>query len=238
MDKKSQHDELQRLFFNSSLCSACEGAGYQSPPMLGVGNFDAEVLVIAQNPGRIKSEDKERLGKAESAKADVEVAKLEEFTTSEEVNWLAHRISSWYAQDFGTSFAAHTLQRVLGATWLESGKFFYTNATRCRTLNNARPTEQMVTNCGLKWTNPLLAKNNFKAVITIGRIAANAVAAWAGNWEDASYGSIYPIFQGFTVDMTFLPIAHYRVWRPLKISLYRSAVAKLLSDAKIDYTVT
>jgi len=230
-------NKLQKLFFQNSLCLACEGAGYQSPPTFGAGSLDAKVLVIAQNPGRIKSSDKENLEKARKAAADVSEVRANECTTDADIEFLSESISEWCMQSFSTSYGAKTLGLILGEDWLKSKKFFFTNAVRCRTLNNARPAEQMINNCQVKWTNKLLTSPNFETIIAIGRIAADQVYFAAALDGQATFGSISEI----SVDgrpMSFLSLPHYRVWRPLKIRLYRAAVQKLLHEAEVKYVVT
>ena len=230
-------NKLQKMFFQNSLCLACEGAGYQSPPTFGAGSLDAKVLVIAQNPGRIKSSDKENLEKARKAAADVGEVRANECTTDDDIEFLSESISEWCMRSFSTSYGAKTLGLILGEDWLKSKEFFFTNAVRCRTLNNARPTKQMIDNCQVKWTNRLLTLPNFKTIITIGRIATDQVLSATALDKQTTFGSIYQI----SIDgklTSFLSLPHYRVWRPLKIRLYRAAVQKLLREAKVEYTVT
>lgn len=146
------------LYWKCAQCRVCEGSGYQTVPLLGCGEMNAPILVIAQNPGEIKTDDAHRFFTGQA------LAELVERRAPDVEN----SISSWYQWDFGSSLGARRLGEIFGRRWLDSGLFYYTNAVRCRTISNRAPSDEMVENCR-RFTMKLIEGR--KAIIFVGRMA-------------------------------------------------------------------
>lgn len=124
----------EKLISRISACSACKEGRYQTPPMTYAGKLSAPVLVVAQNPGEIKSGDNERrwwLDHLNDKKT---------YTSAE-------LMKMWYDWDFGTSSACAKLGHVFGRDWLKSGIYVFTNAVLCRTQHNHPPYPTMIQRC-------------------------------------------------------------------------------------------
>jgi uracil-DNA glycosylase len=120
----------------------------------------APIVVLAQNPGEIKTEDTFRLAMAHQLQLAVRDADV-----------TGDAVEAWYYADFKTSHGHEVISKVLGPGWLESGLYLYSNAVRCRTKENAMPPDEWMHACKL-WTNVLLRRPETRAVITIGQLAA------------------------------------------------------------------
>jgi uracil-DNA glycosylase len=143
--------DLSPYILGCNGCRLCEGAAYQLPPFLFAGSSNPTVLVIAQNPGEIGSDDKWRLQLS---------ALVEEGATAE-------AIKTVYDVDFVTSHGHAQMSKIFGEGWLTNGKFMYTNAVRCRTKDNLSPQPDMVANC-MGWTAQLPLPN---IVVLMGKVA-------------------------------------------------------------------
>lgn len=136
-------------------CRLCVGAAYQLPPFLFAGSDHPNVLVVAQNPGEIgggKEDWRFDLGKLASDDPTV--------------------LKTLYDIDFITSHGHNQMSMIFGDGWLTSGEFMYTNAVRCRTPKNARPSDEMITNCS-GWTMTLPVT---PVIVLMGRVAVEQFA--------------------------------------------------------------
>lgn len=152
--------DLRSLAVGCADCKVCEGAGYQTPPVLYAGNPNAKVIAIGQNPGEIKATDQDR---------QFWMTALSRMDAKD----VASILPAWYQWDFGTSPGHNHMASVFGSSaWLLNGEVMWTNAVRCRTKNNASPPEAMITACNV-WTEALLEGR--KAVIMVGNVARQQV---------------------------------------------------------------
>jgi uracil-DNA glycosylase len=152
---------LAPYLLGCSACTQCEGAAYQLPPFLYAGSSTPTVLVMAQNPGEIKEDWRLDLSKL-----------IDEKTTGETLKTI-------YDIDFITSHGHKQMTKIFGDTWLTNGKFMYTNAVRCRTKDNAPPSNEMIENC-LAWTYQLPIP---QIVILMGKIAVKQFCTMVGKSE-------------------------------------------------------
>lgn len=199
-------------FIDCAACRVCEGAAYQAVPSLYAGYFSAPVLVIAQNPGEIKPNDKLRLLTADQLKRETEAF------VSDVAFW------SWYMWDFGTSYGCKTLERIFGKDWLTSGTYVYTNAVRCRTKGNATPSLEMKATCRF-WTTEMIKDR--KAIVLIGKLAAEQLLA--GDASSISFGEIKK--HKWYGHVLYIP--HYSAWKHGDDVRFRNLVKKLLERAGI-----
>lgn len=137
-------------------CRLCKGAAYQLPPFLYAGNPKAHILVIAQNPGEIGGDEKDKWRK-----------ELLPLVTQAEGDTNALVLKTIYDVDFATSHGYHEMEKIFGTNWLSTGKFLYTNAVRCRTEKNEAPSDEMESNC-MAWTSQLPIP---KVVVLMGKVA-------------------------------------------------------------------
>lgn len=176
-DKRVNH-----LFSQCGTCRVCNGAAYQTPPVLGVFSETAKYLVIAQNPGEIKASD---LGRRWWS---------DEFSSGMDIQ----NIKLFYEWDFITSKAYLEFSDVFGEGWLRSGMFSYTNSVRCRTPKNAPPSQEMIDACKT-YTRSILILTGITRVITVGQIAARVIIG-----ESYAWGRV--VAKG---KVKVLPIMHY-----------------------------
>lgn len=149
---------IDDTFMSCFSCKACDGAHYQMAPMLVSGNaVNPAILVIAQNPGEIHEDDKLR-------------DKLVTMSLSPNFTSSAPALKALYDIDFGTSPMQTKIAGVFGEGWLESGRFAYTNAVRCRTPKNAHPSDEMVNNCSV-WTKLVVNALKPKGIVLLGSVA-------------------------------------------------------------------
>lgn len=139
---------LHVMYEECTSCRLCEGAAFQSPPLMGLFH-NKPVLVVAQNPGMARYKETfdiiERMNRSTDAK----------------------EIQDLYERDLRMSYAAKTgIASLLGSDWLDT--FDYTNAVRCRTPDNAMPSPEMIENCR-RFTAPLI--NRYLGIIFIGVVA-------------------------------------------------------------------
>jgi len=172
-------------------CRACEGAAYQTPPVLFAGNPNAPIVAIGQNPGEIKAADKTR-------QEWIHIFR----TLPEDV--VSRVLPVWYVWDFSSSPGYARLAKVFGHDWLLDGSFIWTNAVRCRTERNALPSKEMIDVCGT-WTSKLIEGR--KAIIMVGAVSRAQVLGddakkleWGAPKRHPTLGYI-------------LAIKHYSVWR-------------------------
>lgn len=196
---------LSNLASGCAMCRACEGAAYQTPPVLYAGYPDAPIIAIGQNPGEIKTTDEARN------------AWLEIFQHSNEEE-LSKHMAFWYAWDFYDSPGYSRLEKIFGQGWLLEGNMAWTNAVRCRTKGNAPPSGNMITACKT-WTEQVIEGR--KAIIMVGGVARSQVMG-----EDArklEWGSPrkHP-------DLGFiLAVKHYSAWKGTEAKIYADAVKRV-----------
>lgn len=191
-------------------CRACEGAAYQTPPVLYAGTSIAPIIAIGQNPGEIKSSDKARQS----------WMRIFERATPEVLN---DHMSFWYQWDFFDSHGYRQLEKIFGNNWLFEGKIMWTNAVRCRTKNNERPPEEMFGTCKT-WTEQLISGR--KAIIMVGGYARLQVLGDQASKLEWGTPKKHPRL-GY-----ILAIKHYAAWRGTKeIEVYKKAVKKLKEHA-------
>lgn len=220
----------KQFILECSRCRACEGAAYQTPPASYIGTLQAPVLILAQNPGEFADSDKDR-------------------------NWWANRfqqvpnlqnneavMKTWYEYDFGTSYGAKMIGRLVGnSNWTTSGGFCFSNAIRCRTPNNAQPSVEMLVNC-TEHTRALLrlwAKHNpdpMKRVLIVMEATAKSAILRLADFN------LEPAFElkwgEHVVSETFghvLPVKHYAAWRGEE-NRYRAAFREVVAKSKLDHT--
>ena len=154
------------MFTKCAYCRKCEGAAFQSIPHFMCGNKFGKYLIVAQNPGEM-SKDPSRMFFSKL---------LNEYVASHKENELGPEseefFKMWYEWDFGTSYGATKFAEIFGKDWLQSGDFCYTNAVRCRTPNNAYPSEEMIVNCKVFAKQLLYGRD---LVILVGKLAASQI---------------------------------------------------------------
>mgnify|MGYP005816412539 CR=1 FL=1 len=188
----------EQLFTNCSRCGICAGSRLQAPPMLYLGDINAPILVIAQNPGWIADNDSFRLA---SGRAMLKLSGLE---GDDAIIGAAQK--AWYEADFTTSHAYGAIESICGKDWLNSGRYLYTNAVRCRTNGNETSSKEMKTSCAT-WTRMLLDRPSVKGVIFIGRLAVEQVL---GN--DADKLQPMALKKQTKTGLLLLAIPHYSRW--------------------------
>lgn len=149
--------DLQALWAECAACSRCEGARFQSMPILYVGATQPKILVLAQNPGMINPK---------TSQVQIAQAKYFELETSQYRQ--AEKAYDWAHADFKASRMYQKIAAVLGYEWLQWAGF--TNAVKCRTPENAQPSREMEFKCTV-WTSLLLDEVGAKKVIVLGRFA-------------------------------------------------------------------
>ena len=191
-------------------CRVCEDAAYQAPPVAYVGDFDSPILVVAQNPGEIKSGDLVRKATARNM-----LLKANRTTADSDISDV---ILGWYFEDFTTSPGYKEMSKLFGKDWLLSGIYLYTNAVRCRTQFNKSPSSQMQTECW-KYTRQLLFDR--EAVVMIGSVAKQQVC---GTMKLTK--SVATLVDG----KYYLYIPHYVRWTAPKIEAYQYALRSILDE--------
>lgn len=206
------------LLGSCALCNLCVGAGHQAPPAMFAGKFDAPILVIGQNPGEMRGDDTKGLWWADKLsfvrthypKADTVLGLM---------------VKNWYDWDFGLSHGNDMLEKLFGFGWLESGKYCFTNAVRCRTPGNAAPSPEMIANCAA-WTRMLLI--NRRATILMGRVALDQTLGeeagklgWGMPRKHPRHG-------------VMMAIQHYSTWKGDMTSEYRAAVVRIQKEIGLD----
>jgi len=209
-----------QLVAKCAQCAACRGAGYQTPPMLGLGSFDAPILIVAQNPGEINQNDDLRLSFA----GLVETAIREEWGHE-----VIGRISSaFYRADFEDTIQHLRLARAFGRDWLSSGLYYYTNAVRCRTEFNGTPSKEMTGNC-LTWTKML--STNRSIIVTLGSVASEQV--WGNNPPKPLTATRAKIRSSGIVTIA-VRAPHPVIWKREAIETLRSVMVDVVSSLKED----
>lgn len=187
-------------------CRACTGAAFQASPILAIGELDAPILIVAQNPGVFDTDTHAEFQQ-----------RWEEAETADE-----HLVLGYL--DFAGTKADSTFAKVFGRGWLESGKFCYTNAIRCRTPNNEAPSNQMRYNCN-DWTQLLLPKR--KIVVVVGAVAREQVTR--NNMPNGSFRRLSGTGT-YVITMT-----HYSAWRGSEHDRYRDMFNQVLNYVETDY---
>lgn len=174
-------------------CQVCDGSRWLQPPDWYCGVFSAPVLIMGQNPGQFHPETSPHLAKLVKGMWD----SLEDGTAT------PGSIKAAYQWMFSLSKAAKFFAELVGdPKWLTSGRFIYTNAVRCCTPNNQRPSAQMQENCK-QWTRPLLRSSHRKAFILVGTVARDQVLSDKSPWN-------VPLSRG---DKHLICIKHYAALR-------------------------
>ena len=207
-------------------CRLCKGSHFMWPPVLFTGKFDAPVLVIGQNPGVFPESDWRMTAGVKLEKISMSLDSLLETFN---INRLEDRVISDYHEDFGESFGAKMLGKVFGSDWMDGDDFCFTNAVRCRTPENATPSEEMQHNCYM-WTLKLLDMPR-KAIVLVGAVARNQVLS--GKMDNRlSWGVIRTLQPSGTKVMA---IKHWSAWKHdalgLKVAdVYRSRFEEMMSE--------
>lgn len=196
---------LSNLAEGCAMCRACEGAAYQTLPVLYAGWPDAPIIAIGQNPGEIKPTDKPRN----------EWLEIFEHTNEE---LLSKHMAFWYSWDFYGSPGHARLVKVFGKDWLIKGDIAWTNAVRCRTKGNKPPLPAMQTNC-TTWTDQLLEGR--KAIIMVGSMARLQVLGKTAQKLEWGSPRKHPVL-GF-----ILAIKHYSAWKGDDAEIYADAVKRV-----------
>lgn len=198
------------LYLQCAICRLCEGAAHLSSPVLGHGRqLNAPILAVAQNPGVFSPEDIDHVWWSAYADASKDTSVWQAYAT-----WTVER-STCYSQ----------MARVFGDGWLETGAVYWTNAVRCRTPDNARPSDEMLATCKL-YTEKLMKDR--KAIIAVGAVARaqlfgdkSELLPWGVVKRHPDLGAIV------------LAIKHYAAWGRGGVSYedevaqYRTAFVKL-----------
>lgn len=162
------------------------------------------ILVLGQNPGEIGDGDSNRKWWVNHFKR---MAPLPE------------GMLSWYEWDFLTSRGYRELEKILGNGWLYTGKFAYSNAVRCRTFKNAKPSEEMQQSCKI-YTRQLLYGR--VALVLMGVVAVRQIM---GDTE-FQWGKLIKSKSGVII----LPIKHYVTWGEKTVGVYSKIVEKLIKE--------
>jgi uracil-DNA glycosylase len=208
------------LMAKCARCTACRGAGYQTPPMLGLGSFGAPILIVAQNPGEINQNDELRLAFA----GLVETAIREEWGN----DIIGRTSAAFYRADFEDTIQHLRMSRAFGRDWLSSGLFYYTNAVRCRTEFNGTPSKEMSGNC-LTWTKILSA--NRSVIVTLGSVASEQV--WGNNPPKPLTPTRAKIRSSGVVTIA-VRAPHPVIWKREVIETLRGVMADVVSSLKED----
>ena len=125
-------------------CMGCRMCGKESAhitwPLLGYFPSGAKILLIGQNPAEPK---------IRTERDEFNALYKNNFDTTDPISYLG-----WYAQWLQKSSMVSSLEVFFGQGWFESGHIAITNAVRCRTRNNDRPTDIMIENC-YRFSSPI-----------------------------------------------------------------------------------
>lgn len=200
------------LYAQCAACRVCSGAAYQSVPVLGHGpSITAPILGIGQNPGIFdRAKDPDHGWWADAAQLG------------------EPRVVELFAQwSFERSAGCKSLAAVFGKDWLSKRLIYWTNAVRCRTPENASPSEEMQTSCAL-WTNKLLAGR--KAVVVMGAVARAQL--FGEHADQLEWGKLR---FNKKLGVHVMAMRHYAVWgrggsqtKAEEIAQYAETFARLL----------
>ena len=199
--------------YTASLSNSCSGAGYQAPPALMAGMLTSPILVIAQNPGEIKSDDTFRLGMGNAMQKLVQAPAIDPPTC-------AHALYNWYFTDFITSKGYARMSEVFGDDWLFND-FAFTNAVLCRTPGNEAPSSEMIATCAT-WTRIVAMRPTVKALVFIGKIAAKQ---HLGEKIDKLPPNTIKFHKESGKFLVYFP--HYTIWQDKLIPDYRDTITSL-----------
>jgi uracil-DNA glycosylase len=197
--------KLYNLAKGCAECRICEGAAYQTPPVLYAGHGTSPIIAIGQNPGEIKDSDMARQ------------RWLDIFNNLSDDN-VSKFMPVWYMWDFYDSPGYKRLSQVFGKGWLMDGQIMWTNAVRCRTEGNATPSKEMLKTCKT-WTEQLLEDR--KAIIMVGGAARHQIMREEVKKLDWGVPKRHPSLG------LILAIKHYSAWKGDDVKTYRKAVKKL-----------
>ena len=196
---------LYKLAEGCAQCRVCEGAAYQTPPVLFAGHPDASIIAIGQNPGEIKT-------------TDIARRQWMHIFDKVSIDIVYPAMPAWYLWDFYGSPGYARLSKVFGKKWLFDGIMMWTNAVRCRTPKNAKPSKEMMDTCNT-WTQQLLEGR--KAIIMVGAAARWQVLGKEAKKLEWGVPKKHPRL-GF-----ILAIRHYSTWKGEDASLYKEAVKRV-----------
>lgn len=183
--------DIKDLAEKCMLCRSCGlKAAHRTWPLLGYFPPEAKILVIGQNPAEPKImeefwEFREKFHLKES-----------------ETDPLDYLI--WYEGWLKKSMMVKALNSFFGTDWIFSGNFAVTNAVRCRTVNNTRPSELMTDNCE-RFTKAITP--DYKFLVAMGGIARKQLGFRKGG---VPTGTVLHILE---TDQYMLYLNHY-AWRP------------------------
>lgn len=196
---------LYELAEGCAQCRVCEGAAYQTPPVLFAGHPDSPIVSIGQNPGEIKKTDTARqqwMHLFDTMPAEI----------------MMPIMPAWYTWDFLFSPGYTRMSKVFGKNWLSNGGMIWTNAVRCRTPGNASPSREMANTC-ITWTQHLLENRN--AIIMVGGLARHQILGEDAKKLPWGIPKRHPKL-GF-----LLAIKHYSAWKDDDVSLYKEAFKRV-----------
>lgn len=147
------------MFRQCAACDVCKGAGYQVAPLLYAGNESAKIVAVAQNPGEMS--DTKQIAFMNAITSMVGDPEMDEAT-------LCRALYNVYHIDFTMSSMYATMTKAFGDGWLLD--VTYTNAVRCRTPKNEKPSDEMMWACQV-WSRKLIERPNVKGVILLGAFA-------------------------------------------------------------------
>lgn len=179
-------------------CTKC-WIPYQTRPMPGIFVPGSRLLFVGQNPAVMRyEEEKEEYFHA---------------VTDEEV-------MEWYKRWFLRSNAYRTIgERYLWPGWLEDGSFSFTNAVRCRTIDNAKPMPWVEDNCK-RFTDEIIA-TGFDGIIAMGNTARRQL------FPKAVFDQVY---RRKADGLHYVAIRHYAARRPIHEQEYTEAVINKFLD--------
>ena len=194
-------------------CRLCEGAAYQLPPFLYAGSSNPQIMIIAQNPGEISD--------TPEGKWRMDLIKLLDDAPAETIKTI-------YDVDFITSHGYSQMEKIFGENWLTHGKFMYTNAVRCRTIDNVPPSSEMEINC-MAWTSQLPIT---KIVVLMGKVAMRQFCNMVSKPELEAWKKV-KLTRGRTTTYV-ITIPHYAAMRSHKdIERAKLLFEDALSDAEV-----
>lgn len=193
------------MMMQCAKCRECEGAAYQTPPPLFCGNIKAPIMVIAQNPGEIRSNDKFRLEIGARLLSVTQNDLPDEF------------LEAWYMSDYVTSQNYATVSKILSGDWLDSGRYLYTNAVRCRTPKNAMPSKEMIQACAV-WTRKLYFAEPRLGAILLGDVATQQLLGADESKLKIGRARKHPKFG------ILLRLPHPSRWSDADVTAYKEAV--------------
>lgn len=194
-----------------ALCRKCIGAAFQCVPVFMCGASAGRFLVIGQNPSSATPIQKDELYLFSLINNHLKNSNSSDVSISDD-KWI--RLLHQY--EFGISYGRKRLDSIFGEEWLESGKYAYTNAVRCRTPEKVSPSTEMIENCR-KFTTHLIYGRD--AVFFIGTVARSQYFS-----EDPDKDWVIDPKLGLCVF-----IKHYSHWQFNKVEKYQELVKRAIA---------